>query len=177
MAQNFEGFEYRPVGKTPAQQNSANRDYYGQQSGVYATGTINHDSFNEGDHPRATNGQFGKGSGGPATEPVSVKQTIRPQFVSKFLNDYTTISGQKNYIEGLPTEHLKKALQLSEGHIDPATTHVRQLIEGALKGRSAGKAANSKDTDIELLKQELNEFLTEEGQEPEHQITNLIAAQ
>lgn len=82
MAQNFEGFEYRPVGKTPAQQNSANRDYYGQQPGVYATGTINHD-----------------------------------------------------------------------------------------------KIANSKDTDIALLKQELDEFLTEEGQEPEHQDTNLIAAQ
>lgn len=206
MAFNFEGFEYKPVGKTPAQQNEANREHYGQQPGVYTTGSLNHDAFNESDHPRAANGQFGKGS---STER---KQAQGKEAIAK-MNEKTDRETQAKEEAHLKTEQgekerqernaatvkrMREAREASENtaRVNPsvearvtAAREARQeqrkkdLAEEAEgKKRDAERAerlkgAATNDTDIELLRQELNEFLTEEKQELEHKDFNLIAAQ
>lgn len=93
--------------------------------------------FAESDHPRAPDGKFGSG-GGKAKEGDLKQVTVkaRPAFVSAFVQQHTTISAQEKYLASVPKEKLHTALKLSEGHIDPASTHVRQLIKKELDGRA-----------------------------------------
>lgn len=97
--------------------------------------------FAESDHPRAPDGKFGAGAGGASSSGKkeddlhTVKTVSRPTFVSTFLNEHNTISGQEKYLSTLGEEKLHTALRLSEGHIDPASTHVRQLISKELASR------------------------------------------
>ena len=96
--------------------------------------------FEESKHPRAANGEFG--SGGGASEPVSVSQKEPPPFVHAFTREHTDIPSQKAYLKKLPIEKLHKALEISKGHIDVSTSHVRGLIEAELKERiTAGDKA------------------------------------
>lgn len=136
MAFNFEGFEYKPVGKTPAQQNQANREHYGQQPGVYTTGSLNHDAFNESEASENT---------------ARVNPSVEARVTAAR--------------EARQEQRKKDLAKEAEGKKRDAERAERL------------KAAATNDTDIELLRQELNEFLTEEKQELEHKDFNLIAAQ
>ena len=58
------------------------------------------------------------------------------------MREHTDIPSQKAYLKKLPIEKLHKALEISKGHIDVSTSHVRGLIEAELKERiTAGDKA------------------------------------
>lgn len=94
------------------------------------------DSFNETDHPRDSDGKFGSGSSSNTEEPKSVKVKTRHPFVSDFLQRHTSIKSQEEYLKTVPKEKLNTALKITENHIDPASTHVRYLIEKELDNRA-----------------------------------------
>jgi hypothetical protein len=105
------------------------------------------DGFNESDHPRATNGEFGSAGGG-ATGPVSVKvESKRHPFVDTFMREHTTIAGQEKHLQSVPTEKLHTALKLIEksGAIEAGSTHVKKLIERELISRTRSVIAADED--------------------------------
>lgn len=97
-------------------------------------------AFNESDHPRAKNGEFGSGGGGSKGEPVRVNNTSkRHPFVSSFLNEHKSIKGQQEYLKTVPKEKLNTALKLIEksGDIEAGSVHVKKLIEKELDERAS----------------------------------------
>jgi hypothetical protein len=138
------------------------------------------DGFNESDHPRATNGEFGAGGGKGESDLTSVTvASKRHPFVQSFLNQHQTIGAQKKHLETVPKEKLHTALKLIEksGDIQAGSLHVKQLIEkeldsradrGDSKGLGEDRSITAADEDITMKMTKLGKalFLTLGGMSP-----------
>lgn len=85
-------------------------------------------------HPFYGN-QHTSGEGG-GDKPVSVKEKQTPKFVSEFLREHTSSGKIKAALTTRTTEHLKRAVQLMEGHEDAGTKWLRDLTNEEIANRS-----------------------------------------
>ena len=98
--------------------------------------STNDADFKEADHPRASNGQFGKGGG--AEEPVTVSQPKRAPFVQSFLDEHRSIAAQERYMKTVPDDKLRKGIELIKrsGELSAGSQHVQKLMENELRSRA-----------------------------------------
>lgn len=89
--------------------------------------------FNESDHPRADNGQFGSGGGGKADAPSAGKEH---PFVGNFMKEHSSTAKQKAYLENVPKEKLHTALKLAKSSESENSKKVAKMIEKELDERA-----------------------------------------
>ncbi len=85
-------------------------------------------AFNEADHPRAENGEFGSGGG-------SESKKEHP-FIASFLSEHKSTTAQKEYLEKVPAEKLRTALTLASKSDSESSRKVAKLIEKELDSRA-----------------------------------------
>lgn len=95
--------------------------------------------WQESDHPREHDGKFGSG-GGAAKSPselFTVQQPKRAPFVDAFLREHMTIAGQEKYLQSVPSEKLKKGIDLigQSKELSAGSQHVEKLMRAELKRR------------------------------------------
>lgn len=92
-----------------------------------------HDAWEENKHPRAKNGEFGRGGNEQLS---SHKEATPPPFINEFYKEHKSIGAMKQALAGRSKEHLQKALSLVKNHNDQYTNTVRRLIEKELDDRA-----------------------------------------
>lgn len=110
-------------------------------SAEFEEGSAKDAAWNESDHPRAENGEFGNGGKGKESDVVTVNQPKRAPFVQEFLNTYTTSTKQDAYIKTVPTDKLKKGIEIIDKSKDlsAGSLETRKLMEKELNSRTKGK--------------------------------------
>lgn len=113
-------------------------------------------NWTEGDHPRASNGEFGGGAAAAKhDEPVAVKEYAGGSngsalpFVREFNDTYRTGKAAKEALGKAPNEKLQRAHKAMRGHVDPSTKRMRDLVEEEATRRGLsfdGRVAMDRDT-------------------------------